>query len=275
MRPHGCCLTLAATLSFALVEAPSPASAQTVAPRTIPSRPSGSQAPATRAWPGEERGDTSLGGLFSGLVTDFRRLPSLQTFEILSAGALGASLSHPYDTRVSSGLAGIEELDGFMAPGRVIGGAYTQMGAAFATYAIGRVSGSPRTASLGADLVRAQLLTQSLTMGLKYAADRTRPDGTALSFPSGHTSTSFATATVLQRHLGWKAGVPAYALAGYVAASRIQTQKHYLSDVALGAALGIVGGRTVTIGRGDARFAVAPAAAPGGAGVSFTWLGTR
>lgn len=275
MRLHGCCLTLAATLSFALVEAPSPASAQTVAPGTIRSRPSGSQAPATRAWPGEERDDTSLGGLFSGLVTDFRRLPSLQTFEILSAGALGASLSHPYDTRVSSGLSGIEELDGFMAPGRVIGGAYTQMGAAFATYAIGRVSGSPRTASLGADLVRAQLLTQSLTMGIKYAADRTRPDGTALSFPSGHTSTSFATATVLQRHLGWKAGVPAYALAGYVAASRIQSQKHFLSDVALGAALGIVGGRTVTVGRGDARFAVAPAAAPGGAGVSFTWLGDK
>jgi membrane-associated phospholipid phosphatase len=275
MRLHGCCLTLAATLSFALVEAPAPASAQTVAPRTIPSRPSASTPPAPRAWTGEERADTSIGGLFSGLVTDVRRLPSLQTFEILSAGALGASLSHPYDTRVSSGLSGIDGLDGFMAPGRVIGGAYTQMGAAVATYAIGRVSGSPRTASLGADLVRAQILTQSLTMGIKYAADRTRPDGTALSFPSGHTSTTFATATVLQRHLGWKAGAPAYALAGYVAASRIQSEKHFLSDVALGAALGIVGGRTVTIGRGDARFAVAPTAAPGGAGVSFTWLGAR
>jgi membrane-associated phospholipid phosphatase len=60
-----------------------------------------------------------------------------------------------------------------------------------------------------------------------------------------------------------------------VAASRIQTQRHYLSDVAFGAAIGIVAGRTVTIGHGNARFAVSPAAAPGGAGVNFTWVGRQ
>lgn len=277
MRLHGCCLALTVTLSFALVDTPSTAAAQTVAPRTITSAPAGGPPSITRLPSGERdtANDTSFGSLFSGLARDFRNLPSLPNVEILAAGALGASLSHPYDDRVSDGLSGMEGLNGFMKPGRVIGAAYTQFGAAFATYAVGRISGSPRTASLGADLVRAQILTQSLTMGLKYAADRPRPDGTSLSFPSGHTSTTFATATVLQRHLGWKAGVPAYALAGYVAASRIQTRKHYLSDVALGAALGIAGGRTVTIGHGNARFAVAPAPTPGGAGVSFTWLGNK
>jgi membrane-associated phospholipid phosphatase len=80
---------------------------------------------------------------------------------------------------------------------------------------------------------------------------------------------------VLQRHLGWKAGIPAYAVASYVAASRIQGQRHYFSDVAFGAAVGMVAGRTVTIGRGDARFAVSPAAAPGGAAVNFTWVGRK
>ena len=80
---------------------------------------------------------------------------------------------------------------------------------------------------------------------------------------------------MLQRHLGWKAGIPAYTVATYVAASRIQVQRHYLSDVAFGAAIGMIAGRTVTIGRGEARFAVAPAAAPGGAGVNFTWVGRR
>ena len=34
-------------------------------------------------------------------------------------------------------------------------------------------------------------------------------------------------------------------------------KRHYLSDVAFGAAIGIMAGRTVTIGRGEARFAVA------------------
>jgi len=37
----------------------------------------------------------------------------------------------------------------------------------------------------------------------------------------------------------------------------------------------MVAGRTVTIGRGEARFAVSPAAAPGGAGVNFTWVGRK
>jgi membrane-associated phospholipid phosphatase len=109
---------------------------------------------------------------------------------------------------------------------------------------------------------------------LKYSIRRVRPDDTPFSFPSGHTAVSFASATVLQRHFGWKIGVPAYALASYVGASRIQAKRHYFSDVAFGAALGIVAGRSVTVGRGDGRFAVAPMAAPGG-GVGFTWIGNK
>jgi membrane-associated phospholipid phosphatase len=114
-----------------------------------------------------------------------------------------------------------------------------------------------------------------MTAAIKMSARRTRPDGTQFSFPSGHTSVTFASATVLQRNLGWKVGVPAYAAAAYVAASRIQEKRHFLSDVAFGAAVGIVAGRAVTIGRGEARFAMTPMAAPGGGGVAFTWVGRR
>jgi membrane-associated phospholipid phosphatase len=67
-------------------------------------------------------------------------------------------------------------------------------------------------------------------------------------------------------------GVPAYGIASWVAASRMESKRHYLSDVAFGAAIGIVAGRTVTIGHGDARFAVSPAVAPGGGSVNFTWV---
>ena len=114
-------------------------------------------------------------------------------------------------------------------------------------------------------------MAQTLTSAVKLSVRRARPDGTQYSFPSGHTSVSFATATVLQRHLGWKAGVPAYALATYVAASRVQDKRHFLSDVAFGAAIGIVAGRTVTLGRGEHRVTMAPAATPGGGGLSLTW----
>ena len=88
-------------------------------------------------------------------------------------------------------------------------------------------------------------------------------DGTEFSFPSGHSAATFASATVLQRHFGWKVGVPAFAVASYVAASRVQEKRHFLSDVAFGATLGIIAGRTVTVGRGEARFAVSPMADTG------------
>jgi membrane-associated phospholipid phosphatase len=119
------------------------------------------------------------------------------------------------------------------------------------------------------------MLTQGITAAVKLSVRRGRPDGTEFSFPSGHSSVSFASATVLHRHFGWKVGAPAYAVATYVAASRIQEKRHFLSDVVFGAAVGIAAGRTVTIGRGDTRFALAPMASAGGAGVSFTWLGQQ
>jgi membrane-associated phospholipid phosphatase len=51
---------------------------------------------------------------------------------------------------------------------------------------------------------------------------------------------------VAERHYGWKIGVPAYALAGLMGVSRIHQDKHWLSDVVAGAALGFISGRTVT-----------------------------
>ena len=118
-------------------------------------------------------------------------------------------------------------------------------------------------------------MSQALTAAIKVSVQRDRPDGTEYSFPSGHTSVTFASATVLQRHFGPKVGIPAYGLATFVAASRINEKRHFLSDVAFGAAIGILSGRTVTIGSGDKRFAVTPMAAPNGVGVSLNWIGSR
>jgi membrane-associated phospholipid phosphatase len=118
-------------------------------------------------------------------------------------------------------------------------------------------------------------VSEGLTEAIKFSVNRTRPDGTAHSFPSGHAASMFATATVLQRDFGWKAGVPAFALASYVAASRIETRRHYLSDVAFGAAVGIIAAHTVTIGHGNKRFALTPIASPSGGAVGLTWLGRR
>ena len=156
----------------------------------------------------------------------------------------------------------------------MIGGARFQVAGSLGTYALGRFTRKPAVAELGADLLRAQIMTEALTGAVKLSVRRTRADGHHFSFPSGHASVTFASATVLQRRFGWKVGTPAYGVAAYVAASRIQTGRHYLSDVAFGAALGIVAGRTVTVGRGNIHFAVTPMAAKG-PGITFTWIDPR
>jgi len=118
--------------------------------------------------------------------------------------------------------------------------------------------------------VQAQIVASVMTQGVKLAVGRRRPDAGRFSFPSGHASATFANAAVLQRHFGWKAGLPAYGLASYVAASRLQENRHYASDVIFGAAIGIIAGRTVTVGRGGGAFAVTPVAVRGGAVVMFS-----
>ena len=79
--------------------------------------------------------------------------------------------------------------------------------------------------------------------GLKYSVGRLRPDGSRYnSFPSGHTTTAFMTATMLHKEYGWRN--PWFSIGGYTAAavtgiSRILNNKHWLSDVIAGGAIGI------------------------------------
>jgi hypothetical protein len=91
-----------------------------------------------------------------------------------------------------------------------------------------------------------------------------------VSFPSGHSAAAFAAATVLTRHYGWKAAIPAYLGAAYIGASRVHDNKHYLSDVTFGAAMGIAAARTVLLNAGRYGVHVAPAIAPGQIAISAT-----
>jgi len=219
------------------------------------------------------QGSSSVSRFFRATLNDFKQLPSHENLILAGVGGLAAASVRPMDPGVTQGLSSSRQMGDLFSPGEMLGSAAVQMAAAVATQVVGHTSGNRRVFALGSDLVRAQIVTQSLTLGIKLSVQRTRPDGTQYSLPSGHASTTFATATVLQRHFGWKAGAPAYALATFVAASRVQVQRHYLTDVALGATLGIIAGRTVTLGRGDTRFALGPSVVPGGAGVNFTLVG--
>lgn len=79
---------------------------------------------------------------------------------------------------------------------------------------------------------------------LKYSTRVMRPDGSGHnSFPSGHTATAFMTATMLHKEYGDRS--PWYSIGGYTVAtvtgiSRMMNNKHWLSDVMVGAGIGIL-----------------------------------
>lgn len=89
--------------------------------------------------------------------------------------------------------------------------------------------------------------TAAATLLLKYTVSEERPNyKNNHSFPSGHTSASFATAAFLQRRYGWKFGAPAYAVATYVAWGRVYSRNHHWWDVVAGAAIGVGSGYIFT-----------------------------
>ena len=64
---------------------------------------------------------------------------------------------------------------------------------------------------------------------------------TDFSFPSGHTTASFAVALVMLRMLPKKIGIPAVVLAALVAFSRLYLGVHYPTDVLVGFVVALVG----------------------------------
>jgi len=119
-----------------------------------------------------------------------------------------------------------------------MGAPYTMAGIGIALTGAGAGTHNIKLRTTGEAILESLFWTELFTIGMKYAFNRTRPDGSGHSFPSAHASGAFSTATVLQMMYGPKAGVPAYALASLVAISRVDSYKHFASDVLMGAVLG-------------------------------------
>lgn len=80
---------------------------------------------------------------------------------------------------------------------------------------------------------------------VKHTVQTPRPDGSNNhSFPSGHTATAFMFATMLHKEYGLTQS-PWYSIGGYsiataTAVSRVMNNKHWLSDIMVGAGIGIL-----------------------------------
>jgi membrane-associated phospholipid phosphatase len=209
---------------------------------------------------------------------DFLAFPKRKsTWVLLAAGAAGALAAHPADDYVQEHVVGSDTAAKVFKLGKWVGSTYVQVGTAVGLWVAGRYFIAPATGGsktnkvshLGFDLIRAQIVSQALVHGIKYTARRDRPTGECCAFPSGHATTAFATAAVLERHFGYRGSWPALVGATYVAASRLVDNRHFLSDVVFGAALGEATGWTVVGRHGRNEFALQPAPIRGGMMVSL------
>jgi membrane-associated phospholipid phosphatase len=140
--------------------------------------------------------------------------------------------------------------------------------ALLAGYVTGRVTGLPNFSAASARIAGASLAAGVMCQGLKLAVGRVRPEAAPgdpdqfhpfsrfdAAFPSGHTTVAFAVASAIHSEAGarWVPWV-AYPAAAAVGWARVREDKHWLSDVTAGAALGIWVGRKVDrIERGQVR----------------------
>jgi len=247
-----------------------PLAAETPATATVAEADPPSQPAAPR--PAEPQ-HTGFQALIRTVGSDFVAFPKRRsTWVFVGIGAGGALLAHPADDNVNSRLIGSPAVGRFFAPGKIIGSAWTQTGVSVGLYVVGRyvlphAEGEGKTnkvSHLGYDLLRAQIVSQALVQGIKIAARRDRPTGECCSFPSGHAATAFAVASVLERHLGYRAAWPTLLAATYVGASRLHDNRHFLSDVVFGSAIGIATGWTIVGRHGRSDYALLPVPVRGG-----------
>jgi hypothetical protein len=211
---------------------------------------------------------TGIHAMLKDLVSDVTHLPSMENLFWVGVGGGLALAVHPADDNVNRALVGSDFADKFFTPGEVLGELGTLLGSATTVYVIGRVKDQPKVSHVGMDLIQSLAISEGLTQALKYTTRRERPDGSSRnSFPSGHAADTFAFATALERHLGWKGAAPAYIFASYVAISRLPSNRHWFSDAVFGSAVGIIAGRTVT--RHGREYPVVVAATPGGAAIVY------
>jgi membrane-associated phospholipid phosphatase len=223
---------------------------------------------------------TGWGTLFKDTVADFKAFPKRKsTWTLLAIGAGGAFVAHEAgDGYVERHIVGNSKADNFFKLGKVVGNTGFQVGAAVGLYGVGRyivphTADEPRTnkiSHLGFDLLRAQMVAGALVHSMKEIGQRDRPTGECCSFPSGHAASAFAAAAVLERHLGYRLSWPALAGATYVATSRLVDNRHFLSDVIMGAAIGEASGWTVVGRHGRKSFAMQPVPVRGGIMMSFS-----
>lgn len=180
-----------------------------------------------------------------------------------AAFAAAFGLSYAYDRDIRSDLSGVHSgpLTSFADFGSTMGNPLIHLGLALSVYGAGAAADSQRFMELGEEMGEALVFADGATFLLRGAIGRGRPetgDGNSRyrpfqfkedydSLPSMHTASSFALAHVFASKTDSVAAkILWYTAATFVGFSRLYNDKHWASDVVLGAAIGELAGSSVT-----------------------------
>jgi len=210
------------------------------------------------AWKDEARRLGGEAGNFLATPLDTDNYGLLGTLAVI--GATG--LTYAFDDDIRGNVQSLrgKTLDRAADIGSLVGNPFLHIGIAGVFYG-GGVLADSRYRETGLMLGEALVLADASTLILKEAIGRERPfvggekgrfspfqfNQDADSLPSLHTASSFALASVLAASSeSLPAKVLYYSAAAFVGFARIYQDKHWASDVLLGAAIGELSGRVVT-----------------------------
>jgi hypothetical protein len=190
--------------------------------------------------------DLTVGEFVKDIGLNFAAIASTHSIVPLAAGAAGTGLATIPEQRLERHFAPGDMWGVWSVPGKYIGSPAIIGSISCVVFGVSRSSDDRKFRSFSYSLIQGAIMSSVSVQSLKVGFGRLRPNGEShRAFPSGHAADSVMFATVLDQHYGWKAGIPAYAVAVYVAATRLEERKHHLTDVAAGAAIGYLIGKTV------------------------------
>ena len=210
----------------------------------------------------DRRGAAYAGDLWRSFGRDIKELPAtlwddtvatvknpLSVGLLVAAGVTGIVLSgsngndqvEDHFTRHGSQLSKCGDMIGDVG-----GNPGTHFAVAGAMYFTGLARGDVKTYEVSKTLINALAINGMVTLALKGLTRTESPNDDEFGWPSGHTSSTFAFATVMYEAYGPWVGIPLFAFASYVGYERIDARNHDFADVISGALIGIAIGHAVS-----------------------------
>ncbi len=218
---------------------------------TTPSAAGAAPAPREGYWRqdiwhqmGHESLDFGKRGFWQGFKTSYWNLENA----LVLTATMGASITFRetgVDTTIAHRARGHRQLGDMDETIQIIGNPVTHFSAAGVLWLGSALTQDMKKHEVAKSMIDALAVNGASTLLLKAATNTSAPNGDRHAWPSGHTSSAFTAAAVLNEYYGPWVGIPSLALAGLVGYQRIDSRVHDFSDVVFGGMMGYIIGTSI------------------------------